>query len=146
MSISVQNGTSIVRTPSGIATHCGAFSSSDIDLDVTRNSPASAPELALAWIQNLLTTAGITAPTATQEIYANMAQRWWSWLYYWRMSRLSENCPDTCKDPEKYEETKLWAQQECCAALTALGLRDDTICFSAEQQTRTKLDSSLSTF
>lgn len=139
MSIALQNGTTIVRTPSGLATNVGPFDASTIDLDISRNSPNSAPEAALAWINELLTDAGITAPTTTEEFHANMAQRWWSWLYYWRMGKLQEVCPDDCKDPKLHEQKRLWAQQELCIHLKAIGLRDETICFDAEQQQRTKV-------
>ncbi len=146
MSIALQNGLSIVRTPTATATHVGAFDQATIDLDISRNSPNSEPEGALIWINDLLTAAGITAPTTTEEFHATMAQRWHSWLFYWRMSRLQETCPDECRDPDLHEQKRLWAQQELCAHLKAIGLRDDAICFDAEQQQRTTVKSKVCLF
>jgi hypothetical protein len=146
MAIALQNGTNIVRTPSGTATHVGPFDATTIDLDVTRNSPNSYPEAALIWITAMLSGAGIVAPTTTQEFHANMAQRWWSWLQYWRMGKLQEICPDDCKDPGLHAQKELWAKQELCMHLKALGLRDEAICFDAEQQQRTKLSSKVCLF
>lgn len=130
MAITQATGEQIVRVAGGIATHVGIYAASDIDLDVTRNTPNSNPEEALIWVNALLAAANINSPTTDQELHATLAMRWYSWIYYWRMSRQSASCPDECRDPASYQEKKNRAHSELCRHLQAIGLTDPDYCSS----------------
>lgn len=108
----------------------GAFSAAVIDQQTEAETPSSPADRALIWIKSLLATNGIAPEGLTDElvISANCAQRYWLFIYYWERSKVADNCPEACKDPDQYYRNLNWARKEMCICLSALGVTDPAFC------------------
>lgn len=106
--------------------YVGRFSADDIDQNITDNTPLSEPEIAVDWMLDLFTAAGLDGTNTTTEkaAYGNRAMLWRCWCYYFELSRQGEDCPPECKDPERFWELFNRAKAAVCYNLTLLGFTD----------------------